>query len=200
MKRWAFLGALALAACLAANDGGGSDTETLSGIVTDANGAAAAGARVKLLPAGYDPSRSGPGAIRETVTGADGAFRFGGVDPGQAWNVIVADAPRATWAFARGLRPGGTAHPLSLGRPKVFNFSMHSTTYAYRDSGIAYFPGTDILARCNGITAATVDSVPPGALRFVVESRSGWKHDTTLAAVADSVDVHADKEKVICTQ
>jgi hypothetical protein len=205
MKAFAFLAALALAACLAANDGGGSDTEALTGIVTDDMGMAAAGARVKLLPSDYDPSQPAAGAIRTVVTDAEGRFRFEAVDTGRTWNVIAGGgasggSSRSSWAFARGLKPGGAARPLALSLAKVFRFKLHSADYSDTDSGIAYFPGTDILARCEGATATIVDSVPPGALRFVVESRAGWKHDTTLTSVSDSVAVLASKDGITATQ
>jgi hypothetical protein len=81
---------------------------------------------------------------------------------------------------------------LVLSAPKVFLVSLHSAAYAAKDSGIAYFPGTDILAHCDAVSVARLDSVPAGAFRIVIESRAGWKHDTTLASVADTARVVAD--------
>jgi hypothetical protein len=81
---------------------------------------------------------------------------------------------------------------LSLSAPKIFLVSLHSSAYAAKDSGIAYFPGTDILARCDAISVSRLDSVPEGASHFVIESRAGWKHDTTLVSVADTAKVVAD--------
>lgn len=200
----AALAALALAACLFTPEksarGGGSDTETLTGLVKGAAGAPAARVQVKLVPADYDPSRPDTARIRKAMTDSQGRFTFEKVDTAATWNVIAGDAAAKEWAMAKDLKPGSEIPPISLASAKVFRFSLHSAQYQYRDSGIAYFPGTDIFARCNGITATPVDSVPLGALRFVVASSAGWKHDTTLTSVLDSVDVKADKEKVLCDQ
>lgn len=196
--------ALLLAACLFMPDevarGGGSDTETLTGIVSASDGSPAARVKVKLLPADYDPSHPDTTLIRKGMTDAAGKFRFEKVDTGRAWNIIAGDSPRKAWALARGLKSGPGTRPLSLSMAKVFMFSLHYAGYEYKDSGIAYFPGTDILAHCNGVSASFVDSVPVGALHFVVESRAGWKHDTTLVSVMDSVDVQADRNGIICAQ
>jgi hypothetical protein len=203
LKRAIALAALALAACLFSPErtakGGGSDTETLTGIVSGADGTPAARVRVKLIPADYDPGKPDTSLIRHAVTDSSGAFRFERVDTGTAWNLIAGDASRKAWALARGVRPGPGSRPMKLALAKVFLFSLHSPTYNYQDSGIAWFPGTDILAHCNGITETEVDSVPAGALRFIVESRAGWKHDTTLAQVADTAKVQAGKDGIIYT-
>jgi hypothetical protein len=192
--------ALALAACVSFTDGGGSDTETLTGIVTGSGGVPAARTLVKLIPADYDPSHPDTARIRRVLTGADGKFSFGKLEAGRAYNVIAGRAAEKSWAFAPGLKAGPGGRTLSLTLAKVFYFSLHSEIYMPKDSGIAYFPGTDILAHCNGLTASLVDSVPMGALSFVVESRAGWKHDTTLVNVNDTVDVEASEAGIICAQ
>ncbi|MBW8889789.1 MAG: hypothetical protein JF616_18680 [Fibrobacteres bacterium] len=203
MKIRAVLAALALAACVLSPDrqarGGGSDTETLSGLVTGATGAPAAAVQVKLIPAGYDPSRPDTTLIRRTLTGSDGSFRFEKVDTSIAWNLIAGESALKSWAFAGALRAGGSRHALALSEPKVFLVSLHSAAYAAKDSGIAYFPGTDILARCDAISVSRLDSVPAGASRIVIESRAGWKHDTTLVAVADTARVVADSAGIRIT-
>jgi hypothetical protein len=223
MKRLLVLAALALGACLPSGsdpsgpapgpvpsedpgprdpgptpqEGGGSDTETLTGFVTGADGSPLPGVPVKLLPADYDPSHPDPDRIRRALTDAAGKFSFGKVDTARLWNVIAGDPARQAWALAQGLRPGPAAAPLALSLGKVFLFSMHSTQYGAKDSGIAYFPGTDILAHCDGVTPSLVDSVPEGASRFVIESRAGWKHDTTLAAAGDTTRISADRNRIL---
>ena len=55
---------LLIAACIFEEDkvsrGGGSDTETLTGIVATPGGLPSARTGVKLIPAGYDPSHPDP--------------------------------------------------------------------------------------------------------------------------------------------
>jgi len=196
------LSALALAACLSSDPtsdpkpvdplsgGGGSDTETLTGLVATSAGVPVAGASVKLLPADYDPSHPDTARIRRTLTDSAGHYRFEKVDTARLWNVIAGDPARKAWALARGLKAGPGTAPLALSLGEVFLFSLHGSGYGQADSGIAYFPGTDILARCNG-TTTPVDTVPAGANRFIVESHAGWQHDTTLTAGADTVRVLA---------
>lgn len=202
MKRIVAFAALILSACLSTPDaptrqGGGSDTETLSGMVADGAGSPAAGVPVKLLPAAYDPSHPDSALIRRTRTDSAGRFRFEKVDTTRSWNVIAGDSERKAWVLAQGLRPGPAAVPLKLSLGKVFLISLHSPEYGAKDSGLAYFPGTDILARCNSTTASTVDSVPAEAVRFVIESRAGWKYDTTLVVPGDTAKVRADRSQFI---
>ncbi len=191
------------AACLFENDktafGGGSDTETLTGVVASGDGSVAAHTLVKLIPADYDPSHPDTTLIRHTLTDAAGLFRFDKLDKDKEYNVIAGTAARKTWAYAPGLRTGQDRKSLSLSLAKVFLFSLHSQDYIQSDSGIAFFPGTDILTRCDGISLSKVDSVPMGALRLVVQSRAGWIHDTTLAyaAVKDTAKVIATKSSLI---
>jgi len=195
MKIRAILAALSLAACMFSPDrqaGGGSDTETLTGVVALADGPRAAGVPVKLIPALYDPSRPDTSRIRRALTASDGSFRFEGVDTAISWNLIAGEAGLKAWAFAGNLRAGESPGTLILSAPKVFLVSLHSSAYAAKDSGIAYFPGTDIIARCDAVSVSRLDSVPAGATRIVIESRAGWKHDTTLVSVTDTAKVVAD--------
>ncbi|MEO6095673.1 MAG: hypothetical protein ABIW76_08325, partial [Fibrobacteria bacterium] len=136
-------------------------------------------------------------SIRRAITDDTGGFVFRKVDTTRTYNLIAGDAPSKKWALASGIRPDGKPRILSLSLAKVFLFSMHAETYTLADSGIAFFPGTDILTHCNGAIASKVDSVPAGALRFIVESRAGWQHDTTLAAAADTTKVSAGKSRLI---
>lgn len=179
-----------------AQEGGGSDTETLTGLVSGTDGSPQAGIPVKLLPASYDPSHPVPALIRRALTDATGKFSFDKVDTALAWNVIAGDTARKAWALSGGLRPGHPAS-LTLAEAKVLLVILHVSGYTTADSGIADFPGTDILTRCNGQSESAVDSVPAGALRFVVESRAGWKYDTTLAIAADTARVKADRNQIL---
>jgi hypothetical protein len=176
--------------------GGGSDSETLTGLVSSPDGFPAVAALVKLIPATYDPSNPDPALIRRTVTDDSGAFRFEKLDSTATYNLIAGKAGDKSWAFAGAQKPGPGRRPLALSRAKVFLFSMHAEDYQTRDSGVAYFPGTDILTRCDGVSSSKVDSVPLGALRFVVASRAGWVRDTTLAAAADTTRVSASKNRL----
>lgn len=186
-------------ACLF-QEGGGSDTETLTGSVSNPVGAPAARIRVKAIPEDYDPSHPDDSRIRRVLTDDAGRFHFKNLEKGQAYNVIAGDAFEKTWAYAKEVRSGGKTNPLILSQAKVFLFDLHAENYQRADSGIAYFPGTDILTRCDGVSFSTVDSVPSGALRFVVESLgAGWAHDTTLASasVSDTAKVLASRKGVI---
>lgn len=177
--------------------GGGSDTETLTGWVASPTGRPSARTLVKLFPADYDPSRPDTTRIRRAMTDDSGHFRFEKLEKAKAYNVIAGNAGEKSWALASGLTAGPERKTLSLSLAKVFKFSLHSNAYTNLDSGVAYFPGTDIFTRCNGVTASVVDSVPSGALRFVVESRTGWKHETTVISVKDTTDVVAGKDGLI---
>jgi hypothetical protein len=194
-----FTACLFLSACVL-QEGGGSDTETLTGSVADPGGAPAARTMVKLIPIDYDPSHPDDSRILRVLTDDAGRFKFGRLEKGKAYNVIAGNTLEKTWAYAKGVRPGTEDKALILARAKVFLFDLHAENYQRADSGIAYFPGTDILTRCDGISFSTVDSVPSGALRFVVESLgSGWVHDTTLvsASVIDTAKVLATENGVI---
>lgn len=177
--------------------GGGSDTETLTGFVIGAEGSPQAGIPVKLLPASYDPSHPDPALIRRVLTDATGKFSFTPVDTALSWNVIAGDPAGKSWAIAQGLRPGPASAPLALSLGKVFLISLHTSGYVTRDSGIAYFPGTDILTHCSASSISLVDSVPAGATRFVIESRAGWKYDTTLAVPGDTARIRADGNRFL---
>lgn len=207
MKRNLAWAAVVLMACLSSptppaegpfRQGGGSDTETLTGRVTGADGIPANGVPVKLLPAAYDPSHPDTSNIRRSVTDANGQYRFDSVDTHRLWNVIAGDKNRNAWALARDRKPGLSV-PLTLKTAQVFLVTLHVANYASSDSGIAFFPGTDILTRCDSRSVSAVDSVPAEALRFVVESRAGWRHDTTLTAALDTARIRADKNQIVIT-
>jgi hypothetical protein len=194
---WVF----ALASCVSEpaekppQNGGGSDTETLTGLVFSKDGLAAVGVAVKLLPADFDPSQSDTALLRRAVTDSLGRFRFEKVDTGRTWNLIAGNPQAKTWSLSVGRRAGDSV-ALTLGPAKVMLVTLHSSAYATADSGIAYFPGTDILARCDGRTTSKVDSIPAAVTRFVIASRSGWRYDTTWVSQADTTKVVADKNRI----
>jgi hypothetical protein len=194
---------LAMIAASCMPEGGGSDTETLTpaltGTVSLRSGAPAAGALVKLVPSGFDPARPDDAPIRRTLADASGKYLFADLDTGKTYNVIAGKPGDKAWAFVGEVRAGGAETDLFLDPAKVFLISLHAEAYTRADSGVAFFPGTDILARCDGITVSAIDSVPAGVLRLVVESRAGWKHDTTLVSVNDTAKVRADRDGIIYT-
>ena len=98
----------------------------------------------------------------------------------------------------RGLLPALSLLSLAcMSTPVDDNLAQGGGSDSETLTGIAFFPGTDILAHCDAIKAATVDSVPLGLLRFVVQSRAGWQHDTTLSAARDTTKVSASKNTLI---
>lgn len=185
--------------------GGGSDTETLTGLVATATGAPAARVAVKLLPSGYDPSRPDSAALRVVMTNDSGVFKFEKLDSAGRYNLIAGEAGARAWAFAESLRTGADRKQLALKPAKTFLISLPASGGAPYTGGTAYFPGTDILAHCTAAQVAVVDSVPPGVGHIVVESDAGWKKDSTFAVfadpatLADTAEVKAAQDSMICT-
>jgi hypothetical protein len=171
---------------------GGSDTETLTGAISTSAGTPAARILVKLLPANYNPSLPDTALIRKTYTDDRGHFKFEKLDSNAYFNVIAGVPTDHFWAYAESLRVSSQKHALALSLAKVVLVSLEYSGYQTRDSGVAYFPGTDILTRCNGFTASRVDSVPTGVRHIVVSSRAGWTHDTTLVSLLDTTKIKAD--------
>jgi hypothetical protein len=184
---------LILGGCL--GEQGGSDTETftLGGRVTQ-GGLPRAQGLVKLIPSDYNPSLPSPGLIRTMRTDSSGRFRFGKLDKRIAYNLIAeGGAGERRFAFAESLQTDRVDETLVLEPARVYQISLHrDSSYRTLDSGVAYFPGTDILARCNGVTPSVMDSIPAGLRRLVVQSRAGWKHAGIVALAADTVRVEAD--------
>ena len=184
-----------LGGCLKDN-GGGSDTETLSlsGIVYGGDGKPQADALVKLFPSDYNPSRPDASRLRSARTGADGGFRFEGLAGAGPYNLVSQAGPERQTAFAESLRAGPAAETLRLTLARTYFLSMHDSSYAASDSGIVYFPGTDILARCDSRSLSKVDSIPAGLRRIVAESRKGWRRDSLLVITRDSVRIEASEK------
>lgn len=183
---------LLLGGCLF--DQGGSDTETLSvsGQLVK-RGFPQANGVVKLIPADYNPSQLQPNRIRTTHTDASGKFKFENLEKNVDYNLLAESrVGERQFAFSGNLRAGRTGEVLILEPARVYHISLHKSRYEDLDSGIAYFPGTDILARCNGIIPTLIDSVPVSLRHMVVSSRAGWKHEGLMTLDADTVNVEAD--------
>jgi hypothetical protein len=180
--------------------GGGSDTETLTGLVSLESGAPAARVQVKLLPSDYDPSHPGPDSLRIAMTDDSGRFKFDKLDSLAYYNVIAGKRGERSWALAESLRTGPGRKAISLARSRIFMVSLEYYPYEKNDSGIAFFPGTDILVRCDGKNVYKLDSVPAQANHVIVQSNAGWRHDSTFVLVQDSVDLKADVDGITCLQ
>ena len=177
--------------------GGGSQTETLTGFAYSPAGERLPGIRVKLFPSGYDPSQPDTAALRQAVTDDSGRFAFTRLDTAAYYNLIAGQPDLRLWAYAESLQTRPVDRPLTLGLASIVMVDLHSsTTYATRDSGIAFFPGTDILARCDGRTTARVDSIPSGLRNLVLRSRAGWQHQVEVPQNTDSVFVTASSTNV----
>lgn len=181
-------------------EGGGSDTETLTGILRTADGIPAAGARVKLIPEWYDPSRPNPDHIRSTVTDAQGRYRLRvtpGVETG-TFNLLAISADSSQGIFQSGLASNALPSALTMEESRVFFISLHGDSYTQADSGKAWFPGTDLFVRCDGDTATKLNSVPRGISDMVLESRAGWRHEYTVTNPGDSLLIRANRFEVQC--
>jgi hypothetical protein len=176
--------------------GGGSDTETLSGTVSIGNGVFAARTLVKLVPANYNPSKPDTALILKAITNNNGQFNFDKVNKYVYYNLIAGKSSDQVWVFADSLKANGGRLDLTMTKAKLLLVSLESSIYKQQDSGLAYFPGTDILTHCNGIEASRIDSLPMGVSRLRVESRAGWAHDTTLVNIKDSMEVKADQSGI----
>ena len=185
--------------CLA--QGGGSDTETLTGRILAPDGRPAAGVEVTLLPSAYDPSRPEPSQVRIATTDAQGGYAFPRAAAG-TYNLLVREPPGAfgfaggAGVFAEGLPADSLPATLTLAKARIFYISLHDDAYSPADSGTAWFPGTDILARCEGVTATRVESLPAGLDDLVLRSRAGWRHDVRVTQPGDSLDISANPQGV----
>lgn len=194
----ALLAAVAMEGCLA---DGGSDTETLTGQLLGPDGSPAAGVRVKLVPAGYDPSRPAPERVRAATTDAEGRYALPSAHGG-SYNLLAADAAGSygysggVGVYVRGLPGDSVPESLTLAKARVFLITLHGDDYAPADSGRAWFPGTDLLVRCDGVTATRVESLPAGLDSLVLESRAGWRHDYRVTVPGDSLDIRATRQGV----
>lgn len=188
------LAALLLLGCL--SDHGGSDTETLLPVLLAADGAPAAGARVRLVPADYDPSQPRPASIRTATADAQGRYAFPSGLTG-AYNLIASgDGDEAV--FLAGVAASSLPDTLSLETARVVFVSLHGDGYTQADSGKAWFPGSDIFVRCEVDTATKLERLPRGLDGMVIESRAGWRHEYQITNPADSLVIKADRFGVQC--
>ena len=188
-----------LLGCL--TQGGGSDTETLTGRLLAPDGLPAAGVEVTLVPTAYDPSRPEPGQVRTATTDAQGSYSFQSAATG-TYNLVVREAPGTygypggASVFAGGLAADSVPVSLTLAKARVFYISLHDDAYTPADSGTAWFPGTDILVRCEGVTATKVESLPAGLDNLVLQSLAGWRHDIRVTQPGDSLNISANRQGV----
>lgn len=174
--------------------GGGSDTETLTGVLLSPDGRPAANARLRLVPATYDPSRPAPGLIREAETDAEGRYAFPKAPFAGAFNLLAAAGEHAL--YRGGLAADSVPDTASLSPARVLFISLHGEIYQTADSGQAWFPGTDVIVECEGIAATRLPSVPRGMNAMVIESRAGWRHEYTITLPDDSLSIRADSNGV----
>lgn len=199
--RLAALSLLAFASGCLFNDGngsnhGGSDTETLTGVLLSPDGLPAANARVRLVPATYDPSRPAPEIIREAKTDAEGRYAFPKAPSPGSYNLIAAGGEPGQALYRGGLPADSLPDTLSLAKARVFFISLHGTAYQTADSGKAWFPGTDVIVHCDGDTATPLPDVPRGMDAMVIESRAGWRHEFTITRPDDTLAIRADRNGV----
>jgi 5-hydroxyisourate hydrolase-like protein (transthyretin family) len=189
---------LAMGGCL--NDGGGSDTETLTGLVRTADGNPAVGAEVKLIPVLYNPSEPQQSLIRKTVTDADGRYRFLAPTDSKTgrYNLIVAAAGVDQGAIVDSLSADSVPATLTLERSRVFFISLHGDTYQTSDSGKAWMPGTDFFVRCEAAVPGKMDKVPRGISDLVIVSKAGWRQDYRVTNPGDSLIIKATRLEVQC--
>lgn len=190
-------------ACLSGGclkDGGGSDTETLTGLLHTADGKPAAGAQVKLVPSAYNPSLSAPSMIRSAFTDSKGRYRLPRMRKtgGGSYNLIaIADGIEEA-AFVDSLWSDSVPAVLTLERSRVFFISLHGETYQTSDSGKAWFPGTDFFVRCEAAAGGKLDKVPKGISELVIESKAGWRQDYVVTNPQDSLVIRATRLEVQC--
>jgi hypothetical protein len=180
--------------CVFSGGGGGSDTETLTGVLLSPDGRPAANARVRLVPATYDPSRPAPGLIREAETDAAGRYTFPKAPSAGSYNLIAAVGELGL--FRGDLAAGTLPDTSSLSPARVLIISLHGGIYQPADSGRAWFPGTDVIVQCDGVTATRLPAVPRGMNAMVIESRAGWRHEYTITLPNDSLAIRADSNGV----
>jgi hypothetical protein len=194
----AAVGALwALSGCTPEATQGGSDTETLSGVLLTSGGMPAAGAQVKLVPSTYDPSQPDPSLIRFTYTNPQGRYTFPKSRAAGSYNLLAAGQTEGA-AFIATLSADSVPDTLSLEPTRVIFLSMFgSASYAY-DPGMAWFPGTDFLFRCETEAAIAMKGLPRSLNSLVLKSTAGWRHDYTFHVPGDTLVINASKYGIEC--
>ncbi|MDB5104890.1 MAG: hypothetical protein JWP91_2579 [Fibrobacteres bacterium] len=146
---------------------GGGGMETTGGSIYSSKGNSQ-GARIRLIPAGYNPMVSGsfPDSL-ETITRADGTFLLRNVRPG-LYNLDAWQPSDGTRFFKAGISitVDGTARaPDTLREPSRIRFDLSGSGV---DRGIIYQIGTTLKLgfklEAGGDSVLILDSVPPGTL------------------------------------
>jgi|GEM_PF-2792719 len=136
------------------------------------SGQPAGGTGVKLFASKLDPSVSDSGIlISESDT--QGRTSFPGLKSAY-YNAIARDTSRGLWAFAESLQVSEKVISLTLSVPLQVEF--HLLTAASRpDSGILFFPGTDILIHCKTESPCFSGDIPRGIRKAIARAASGWQ-------------------------
>ena len=182
--------ALAIICCLMVMEAclfeGGSDTETgrndtgtLEGLALDREGNPVSGVAVRLFKSGFDPFRE-PLSPVTVMTDDSGKYVFENLDADSSYNLLGKREADTTRAFRANLRPGDGPDTLRLDLPVRLEMTLEYVDYPYNtlDSTTAYFPGTDILFRCDTLT--TVDTLPVGVVNLTVNNAQNEGNNAAL--------------------
>lgn len=168
---------------------GGTDTETLTGLMLTAQGNPAAGARVKLIPSGYDPSRPDTAKIRVAVTDPGGRYTFPKAKDAGSFN-LLATGSAGDAVFLEALPGDSVPDTLRLGTARMFYVATYGDSYDYQP-GMAWFPGTDLLVRCGTDSSVTMKGVPGNLNYLVIKGDAGWRHEFTVQVPGDTLVIGA---------
>ncbi|MEO7959579.1 MAG: hypothetical protein ABIW76_23110 [Fibrobacteria bacterium] len=175
---------------------GGSDTETLTGLLFTPEGKPAVGARVKLIPSTYNPSLPDTTLIRVAVTSPLGLYTFPKTRAEGSYNLLAAGMTGGA-AFLASLSADSVPDTLRLEPPRSIFLRMTGSTYNY-DPTQAWFPGTDLFVRCENDSAIAWKGLPRSLNSMVFESSAGWRHDYTFYLPNDSLIITASEYGVDC--
>jgi hypothetical protein len=188
---------LSLSGCMFQAVQGGSDTETFTGLLLTPEGKPAAGARVRLIPSDYDPTRPDSARIRVAVTDRRGRYTFPRTESAGSYNLLAA-GNKAGALFREALSPDSLPDTLRLDTARVIRLGMYEDSFYTYEPGQAWFPGTDILVRCEADSAMVMDLVPRNLNNLVLEGSHGWRHDYTIEIPGDSLSIQANRFEVKC--
>lgn len=164
--------ALLLAACGTGVAGGGDATETgnaLAGTLVFENGGAAAGARVALVPEGWNPALGAalPDSLQDTAD-ARGRYGIAKAPPGR-YNIQATHPATGRRVLIRGIAIASDT--VRRGRDTVRTpggISFLRPDWAPREGGVCYVPGTTWQARLERARREgprfLLDSLAPGLL------------------------------------
>lgn len=179
-----------LAACIPGgidtnmNEGGSSVSPEIPVRVHFASGLPASEAEVRRVTSNFDPSVSGSGILIRKTDTLGQAFL-----PGKRsvyYNLIAHDSLTGQWAFAESLRVSEKYDTLTLTDP--LRVEIHLLTASSQpDSGLVFFPGTDILIRCRAESPCRSGDVPRGLRKVVARAFSGWQQTLTWEGQAGAI-------------